>query len=47
MASLTDSQLISRARFRAEEILKKDLNLDSYKKLLQKFSEIPEVFVQD
>ena len=47
MASLTDSELIARARRRAEEILRKDSNLKTYEKLLQKFREIPEVYVKD
>jgi len=47
MASLTDSELIARARARAEGILKKDNKLLNYEKLSQKFSEIPEVYVKD
>jgi len=47
MASLTDSELIARARRKAEEVLASDSKLLNYKKLSQKFSEIPEVYVKD
>jgi ATP-dependent DNA helicase RecG len=47
MASLTDSELIARARRRAEEVLASDSKLLNYEKLSQKFSEIPEVYVKD
>ena len=47
MASLTDSELIARARSNAEELLKNDPNLENSKNLLQKFEEIPEVYVKD
>ncbi len=47
MASLTDSELIVRARSRAEEILSTDPKLINYEELLEKFSEIPDVYVKD
>lgn len=47
MASLTDSELIARARNQAEKLLKTDENLEKHKSLLDKCNEIQEVFVQD
>jgi len=47
MATLTDSELIARARHQAVGLLKKDLDLNQHKKLSEKFENLPEVYIQD